>query len=354
MKVEHIIMASLSMELGQQVMIKANGTEMWKYLDDTYEGKTNAATRTNQEIILFNKLQTAKCKPGWDVRQHVNGMFLIKAQLAALNADVRDPIFINMLMRSLPSNARFDRLRGLVEIGASEVDTPDKLKDQILRMDSYNKCDRELNATNASTAQAQTQQSGAKQKSQQQQNTGNNSATRQLTPEKAAAVAAKKLDKQQGNRFHCHRPGHLEKDCNKKISAQAPASGNKQATYTRRLGKSEQSESAQVAEPTSVTGVHQRPTSAPSHESHQVKIFQSTCVLSQVTRATQRQSGASITQPMYMWQRIADTSIITRKKYLAFLASSPGAFTDQISRMQRGEIDQTTMFSLRSCVLTSK
>ncbi|RAW20455.1 hypothetical protein PC110_g23103, partial [Phytophthora cactorum] len=57
-------MASLSMELGQQVMIKANGTEMRKYLDDTYEGKTNATTRTNQEIILFNKLQTAKCKPG--------------------------------------------------------------------------------------------------------------------------------------------------------------------------------------------------------------------------------------------------------------------------------------------------
>ncbi|KAG3025687.1 hypothetical protein PC119_g8095 [Phytophthora cactorum] len=193
-------------------------------------------------------------------------MFLIKAQLAALNADVRDPIFFNMLMRSLPSNARFDRLRGLVEIGASEVDTPDKLRDQILRMDSYNKCDRELNATNASTAQAQTQQSGAKQKSQQQQNTGNNSATRQLTPEKAAAVAAKKLDKQQGNCFHCHRPGHLGKDCNKKISAQAPASNNKQVTYTRRLGKSEQSESAQVADTTSVTGVRQRPKSAPSHE----------------------------------------------------------------------------------------
>ncbi|KAG3203450.1 hypothetical protein PC129_g22874, partial [Phytophthora cactorum] len=35
MKVDHIIMALLSMELGQQVMIKANGTEMWKYLEDT-------------------------------------------------------------------------------------------------------------------------------------------------------------------------------------------------------------------------------------------------------------------------------------------------------------------------------
>lgn len=127
MKVEHIIMASLSMELGQQAMIKTNGTEMWKCLEDTFESKTNAATRINQEIILFNKLRALRYKPGWNVSQHVNSMFFLKAQLAALSADVRDPIFINMLMRSLPSNPQFDRLRGLVELGASEVDTPNKL-----------------------------------------------------------------------------------------------------------------------------------------------------------------------------------------------------------------------------------
>jgi hypothetical protein len=128
MKVEHLIMASLSMELGQQVMNKANGAVMWKYLEDTYEGKTNSATRTNQEIILFNRLQSTKCKPSWDVQQHVNNMFLLKAQLAALNADVRDPIFTSLLIRSLPANARFDRLRGMVEMGSSEVDTPEKVR----------------------------------------------------------------------------------------------------------------------------------------------------------------------------------------------------------------------------------
>lgn len=71
-----------------------------------------------------------------------------QAQLAALNADVRDAIFINKSMMSLPSNPRLDRLRGLVEVGASEVNTPEQMRDQILRMASYNKCDRELNATN--------------------------------------------------------------------------------------------------------------------------------------------------------------------------------------------------------------
>lgn len=233
MKVKHVIMSSLSMDLGQQVMTKSTGTEMWKYFEDMYEGKTNAATRTNQEIILFNKLQAAKCKPNWDVRQHVSIMFLLKAQLAALNADVRDPIFINMLMRSLPANPRFDRLRGLVEIGASEVDTPDKLKDQILRMDSYNKCDRELGVISASSAQSPSQNQQQKQKPPLQHERSQGSG-KQPTPERAAVIAAKKLDKQQGTCFNCHKPGHLEKDCFKKGSEPSVAPAKRQATYTRR------------------------------------------------------------------------------------------------------------------------
>ncbi|EGZ26576.1 hypothetical protein PHYSODRAFT_472802 [Phytophthora sojae] len=151
-KVKQIIMSSLSMELGQQVMTKPTGKDMWKYLEEIYEGKTNAATRTNQEIILFNKLQTTRCKPNWDVRQHINNI---------------DPIFIDMLMRSLPTNSRFDRLRGMFETGASEVDTPDKLKDQILRMDSYNRCDGELGVGGPAAAQNQTPHQAPKQKPQQ-------------------------------------------------------------------------------------------------------------------------------------------------------------------------------------------
>ncbi|CAI5727678.1 unnamed protein product [Peronospora farinosa] len=72
--IKQLILASLSMELGLRVMTKATGTEMWKYLEDFYEGKTNAATRTNQEIILYNKLNAMKCKPTWDVAQHVESV----------------------------------------------------------------------------------------------------------------------------------------------------------------------------------------------------------------------------------------------------------------------------------------
>ncbi|KAG2799065.1 hypothetical protein PC111_g20579 [Phytophthora cactorum] len=63
-KVKQLIMASLSMEL-----------------EELYEGKQNDATRTNQKIILFNKLQPAKGKPNWDVAQPVDNIFMTKPQL---------------------------------------------------------------------------------------------------------------------------------------------------------------------------------------------------------------------------------------------------------------------------------
>ncbi|KAE8902981.1 hypothetical protein PF005_g14042 [Phytophthora fragariae] len=243
MKVEHLVMTSLSMELGQQVMNKTDGAAMWKYLEDTYEGKTNSATRTNQEIILFNRLQAAKCKPNWDVQQHVqqhvNNTFLLNTQLAALNADMRDPIFTNLLIRSLPYNPRFDRLRGMVEMGAIEVDTPEKLRDQIIRLDSYNynRCDREIGVTNAANTSPQPPSQGQKPKATQQQarqapqGQGGNATAKVMTSERFATFAAKKTDKQQGNCFGCHKPGHLEKDCPKRVTK----SSQKQAIYTSRV-----------------------------------------------------------------------------------------------------------------------
>ncbi|CAH0473126.1 unnamed protein product [Peronospora belbahrii] len=91
------LLASLLMELGQRVMTKETGSEMWKYLEDFYEGETNAATRTNQETILYYKLNAIKYKLSWDVVQQIEKMFMMKEQLAALNAEVRDPIFTQLL-----------------------------------------------------------------------------------------------------------------------------------------------------------------------------------------------------------------------------------------------------------------
>ncbi|POM74710.1 LOW QUALITY PROTEIN: Hypothetical protein PHPALM_8291, partial [Phytophthora palmivora] len=186
-------------------------------------------------------------------------MFLIKDQLTALKAEVRDPIFINMLIKSLPANPRFDRLRGMVETGASEVDTPDKLRDQIIRMDSYNKCDREQSVLNGSASRLQAQNQGQKQKSQQQG--AGNSVSRSITPEKAAAIAAKKLDKQQGSCFICHKTGHMSKDCPKKANEPSVVSDKKHVTYTRRELAHDESE-AKVSSSTSSCTVEKTPSSA--------------------------------------------------------------------------------------------
>ncbi|EGZ27099.1 hypothetical protein PHYSODRAFT_257313 [Phytophthora sojae] len=133
------------------------------------------------------------------------------------------------------------QLQGMVEIGASEVDTLDKLKDQILRMDRYNRRDRELGVGGPAAAQNQTPHQAPKQKPQQlphqQKNAGGNGGTKFVSPERAVAVAAKKLDKQQGNCYNCHRPDHLEKDCLKKTIQPASSTGKKQATYTNRVRK---------------------------------------------------------------------------------------------------------------------
>jgi pyruvate/2-oxoglutarate dehydrogenase complex dihydrolipoamide acyltransferase (E2) component len=88
-------------------------------------------------------------------------------------------------------------------MGASEVDTPEKLRDQIIRLDSYNRCDRELGAMNAANAPAQSQPQGQKTKSQSQQrppqhSQGASSTPKTMNPEKTAAVNAKRLESSKG------------------------------------------------------------------------------------------------------------------------------------------------------------
>ncbi|GMF47617.1 unnamed protein product [Phytophthora fragariaefolia] len=202
-KVKMTIMASLSREFGQRLMMKTTGSNMWKYLEQLYDGIQNDATRTNQEIILYNKLQSTKCKPNWDVAQRVYDMFMLRAQLAALKADMRDPIFIHILMRSLPSNQRFDRLRGMVEAGAKESQNP-----------------------------------GQGQNPKQSHNSAQIGGTKKVAPERAALLAAKKTDQHSGSCFLCHKSCHLQKDCPKPHNpnlANSSQSKRLVAAYSRRV-----------------------------------------------------------------------------------------------------------------------
>ncbi|OWZ17251.1 hypothetical protein PHMEG_0008823 [Phytophthora megakarya] len=121
----------------------------------------------------------------------------------------------------------------MVERGANEVDAPEKLKDQILRLDRYNKCDRELGMLSGSAPATQTQYKGQKNKPQQQQGTASNSSNKPVDPEKTAASAAKKLDWKQRSCFKCHESGHIARDCPKGATEPPITLAKKQATYTR-------------------------------------------------------------------------------------------------------------------------
>ncbi|POM58839.1 Hypothetical protein PHPALM_36463 [Phytophthora palmivora] len=100
-------------------MTKKTGREIWIYLEDRYEGKANDAVRTNQEIILFNKCKLRGSTCCFESRSKGSHLYQHANQIIA-------------------RNPRFDRWRGMVETGTSEVDTPDKLEVQTIRMDSYN------------------------------------------------------------------------------------------------------------------------------------------------------------------------------------------------------------------------
>ena len=102
----------------------------------------NAAIRKNLNIILDIKLNTLACRLNREVVQHMENIFMTKEQLAARNADVHDPIHTQLLIKSLPENAHFDRLRSMVESKDDNVDTSENVRNQILWMESCNTCYR--------------------------------------------------------------------------------------------------------------------------------------------------------------------------------------------------------------------
>ncbi|OWZ18145.1 hypothetical protein PHMEG_0007816 [Phytophthora megakarya] len=79
---------------------------------------------------MWKFLADTKCKSRENIEQHVEKMMAIKAQLTDLNED------------SLPKNDRLDRLKGTVATGFKNMNIPEKIKNQALKMESYHKEDR--------------------------------------------------------------------------------------------------------------------------------------------------------------------------------------------------------------------
>ncbi|KAG7385538.1 hypothetical protein PHYPSEUDO_001304 [Phytophthora pseudosyringae] len=94
---------------------------------------------------MYTQLDSAKCKQSGKVEGHLNYMCRLKGRLNTVRMTVDDAVFSGMLVSSLLSNDRFDRLRGYVDAAMDGVDTPEKVVTMAITFDKANQADDQLN-----------------------------------------------------------------------------------------------------------------------------------------------------------------------------------------------------------------
>ncbi|KAE9030523.1 hypothetical protein PF005_g811 [Phytophthora fragariae] len=64
---QEIIFSTVCTDMGQQLMELKDGSAMWKFLRDRYEGTANDQTRAMTKRQLYAQLEAARCKPNGNV-----------------------------------------------------------------------------------------------------------------------------------------------------------------------------------------------------------------------------------------------------------------------------------------------
>ncbi|RAW20312.1 hypothetical protein PC110_g23246, partial [Phytophthora cactorum] len=141
---QELIFSSVGTDMDQQLMELEDGSAMWKYLCERYEVTANEQTRAMTKRQLYAQLEAARCEQNGGVEGHLNYMCQLHSRLKTVGMTLDDAVFSGMLASSLPSNERFDRLRGYVDTGMSSVDTPDKVVAMAITFDKANKADHQL------------------------------------------------------------------------------------------------------------------------------------------------------------------------------------------------------------------
>ncbi|KAE9310895.1 hypothetical protein PR003_g20157 [Phytophthora rubi] len=214
---QELIFSSVCTDMGQQLMDMTDGSTMWKYLCDRYEGTANDQTRAMTKRQLYAQLESAKCKQSGKVEGHLNYMCRLKARLKTVGMTVDDAVFSGMLVSSLPSNERFDRLRGFVDAGMDCVDTPEKVVAMAVTFDKANQAEEQLHRS-----------FGAKQHSGQQ-NKGGGGGQGKGGSEQASSKGQGKSR----SCFVCGSTDHLKASCPDRANKQSGAEGNEQQRRPR-------------------------------------------------------------------------------------------------------------------------
>ncbi|KAH9100358.1 hypothetical protein LEN26_015917, partial [Aphanomyces euteiches] len=104
---------------------------MWTYMTNHYEGRANEVIKAHRKRQLYNKLQTAKCRENSDLVTHINYMFELREELEGLGAKVEDTLMIDFLLDSLPTHERFERIKGMIDMGFEAVNMAEKEQTEI-------------------------------------------------------------------------------------------------------------------------------------------------------------------------------------------------------------------------------
>ncbi|KAG3120667.1 hypothetical protein PI125_g1003 [Phytophthora idaei] len=156
---------------------------------------------------LYAQLEAARCNQNGSVEGHLNYMCQLHSRLKTVGMTLDDAVFSGMLVSSLPSNERFDRLQGYVDTGMSSVDTLDKVVAMAITFDKANKADYQLQRSFGSNKSS----SGPPQ--QTKSHTGGGRKPENKNPKREEAQHQRDKDRRLGTCFGCHKPGHTKRDC---------------------------------------------------------------------------------------------------------------------------------------------
>ncbi|POM65606.1 LOW QUALITY PROTEIN: Hypothetical protein PHPALM_18649, partial [Phytophthora palmivora] len=234
------------------------GSEMWEYLCERFEGRENDTTKLYTQRTLRQRLESASCRPGSDVENHLLYMMGLREQLAALDADVGDVWMVDLMIRSMAQLSYYSQLQTMMLMGGIQtVSTPDQAKSLILVLDKNATVEKQLQRHRGNDVQAQRGQHnegdnrvGSRGKpmpkyqnhNQIKSSGGNgNSQKTSVTNEKKTDEEQKQYDEDRKSRscYGCHQPGHIFRNCPDQVkkepdSLASSSSGNvhSQANFT--------------------------------------------------------------------------------------------------------------------------
>ncbi|EGZ05052.1 hypothetical protein PHYSODRAFT_534792, partial [Phytophthora sojae] len=200
--IQRVIFASVNTDFGQRLMQHTDGTSMWAFLCNRFDGAVNGQTRALTKRRLYAELEAARCKSNSDIEGQLNSMIRLRTRLHAVGMALDDTVFSGMPVSSLPARDRFDRLRGLVESGLACVDMPEKMDEMAITYDKANKADLLLSRAFGSNDRSP---NPAQQNQPRTGGGGGNGGPK--------GPGNTQREERTGKCFGCHKSGHARRDC---------------------------------------------------------------------------------------------------------------------------------------------